>query len=179
MIPATTRQVLAGSALFLTCEIVMLFARLLPLSAGHSGWPGPDLGLCLALAWVLRRPDQVAAPVIALFFLFEDLLLLRPLGLWALLVLLGTEAARSREHRWRDQPFMVEWLRVSVLIGAMMLGNRVIQGLFLLPVPPLGQEILRYIATLAFYPLVVFAARLLVGLRRISPVEAEMMRYSR
>lgn len=179
MIEGPARQAVIGTGLFLLCELLILFLRVLPLSAGFTGWPGPDLGLCLLFAWMLRRPDQLLAPAIVVLFLLEDVMLLRPLGLWAAIVLLGSEAARAREARWRDQPFMVEWLRVSILIGVMMLGYRVVMFLFLLPVPVLGQVILQYLATVALYPVVVFAARWLIGLRRISPVEAEMMRYSR
>ncbi|WP_207099999.1 rod shape-determining protein MreD [Paracoccus shandongensis] len=167
------RQLLIGTALFCTAMAVLLFLRLLPLSAGTARLPGPDLGLCLALAWVLRRPDQLAAPVIALVFAVQDILLFHPLGLWPAMVVLGTEAARLREGRWRDGPFMVEWLRIAILIGVMMLAYRFMQVLFMMPVPALGQVILHYIATTAAYPPVVLAARALVGLRRITPVEAE------
>lgn len=179
MIEGPGRQAMIGGALFVLSMGLLTFLRLLPLSTGLTGWPGPDLGLCLTFAWVLRRPDRLAVPVIALVFLAEDVLLLRPLGLWTVLALLATEAARLREARWRDQPFMVEWLRVAILIGAMMLGCRVVMLIFLLPVPALGQVILQYMATLAAYPLVVFAARWLIGLRRVSPAEAEIMRHSR
>lgn len=176
MIDGSGRQALAGSLLFVLCIAALLFLRMLPLSSGLTGWPGPDVALCLVLAWVLRRPDQLPALLIVLIFLLEDVLLYRPLGLWPAFVLLGSEAARLREHRWRDQPFMVEWLRVAILIGAMMLGYRIVQVLFLLPVPALGQVILQYLATVIAYPAVVLGARWLVGLRRISPVEAERMR---
>ena len=173
------RQMLIGTVLFCAAMAVLLFLRLLPLSAGATRWPGADLELCLVLAWVLRRPDQLAAPVIALLFVLQGIILFQPIGLWAAIVLAGSEAARLREARWRDQPFMLEWLRVGILIGMMMLGYRVVQILFLLPVPSLGQVLLQYIATLAAYPVVVFAARWLIGLRRISPAEAELLRYDR
>lgn len=179
MIDRAAREVLGGSLLFSFCFFILLFIRLLPLNAGFTGWPGPDLALCLVLAWVLRRPDRLPALVIAVLFLFEDVMLMRPLGLWTAVVLAGTEAARLREGSWREQSFMVEWLRVSILIGLMMLGYRIAQVLFLLPVPALGQVILQFIATVAAYPLVVLAARWLVGLRRISPADADMMRWVR
>lgn len=179
MVEVATRQMLTGAALFAACFLAILMMRMLPLSAGFAGWPGPDLGLCLALAWVLRRPDQLPALLIVALFLFEDLMLWRPIGLWAAIVLAGTEAARSREPRWRDQSFLIEWLRVSILITGMVLGYRVVQVLFLLPVPALGQVILQLLATIMAYPAVVVAARWLVGLRRISPADAEMLRYVR
>ncbi|MFC3628559.1 rod shape-determining protein MreD [Paracoccus angustae] len=173
------RPVLAGTVLFCAAMAVLLFLRLLPLSAGGVRLPGPDLGLCLTLAWVLRRPDQLAAPVIALVFVVQDIVLFHPLGLWPAIVLLGSEAARLREGRWRDGPFVVEWLRIAVLMGMMMLGYRIIQVLFMMPVPALGQVILHYIATVAAYPPVVLAARALIGLRRIAPGEAEQTRAAR
>ncbi|MDO5705023.1 MAG: rod shape-determining protein MreD [Paracoccus sp. (in: a-proteobacteria)] len=179
MIEGARGRLLLGAGLFTVCILALLFARLLPLSAGTVGWPGPDLGLCLTLAWVLRRPEQVPALLIAALFLIEDAMLYRPIGLWALIVLLGSEAARLREHRWREHPFMVEWLRVSILIGMMMLGYRIAQVLVLLPVPALGQVMLQYIATVAAYPLVVVAARWIVGLRRVNPADADRLGWSR
>ncbi|RJL06810.1 rod shape-determining protein MreD [Paracoccus siganidrum] len=179
MIEGPARHLILGAALVALCWLGLLFLRLLPVFGGLTGWPGPDLGLCLIFAWVLRRPDQVPALLIVALVLVEDVMLLRPIALWALIVLLGSEAARRREARWRDQPFMVEWLRVSMLIGAMMLGYRVVQVLFFLPVPALWQVVLQFIATVAAYPLVVFAARWLVGLRHATPAEAEMMRHMR
>ena len=177
MIDGIRRHVLLGSVLLVLCWMLLLFMRLLPVSGIASGWPGADLGLCLLFAWVLRRPDQIPALLLVLLVLCEDVLLLRPLGLWTLFVRLGTEAARQREVRWRDQPFVVEWLRVSILIGGMMLGFRVMQMLFLLPVPVLWQVTLQFIATVAAYPIVVLLARWLVGLRSVTPAEAEMMRH--
>lgn len=165
MIQLPSRDFVLGTLSFLVAVWVLLFLRLLPLPPGIMGWPGPDLGLALILAWVLRRPDQLSAPVIVLAILVEDVMLMRPLGLWAVFVLIGSEAARLREPRWRDQPFMVEWLRVGILFGLMMLGYRLAQVVFILPVAALGQVILQFLATVAAYPLVVFGARWLIGLR--------------
>lgn len=179
MVERQTRQALIGTAQFSLAMAVLLFLRLLPLSAGTTRWPGPDLELCLVLAWVLRRPDQLAAPVIVLAFLVQNVILFQPLALWPVIVLAGSEAARLREGRWRDGPFMVEWLRTAILMGMMVLGYRIMQVLFMMPVPALGQVILQFIATVAAYPAVVLAARILFGLRRITPAEAEQMRFAR
>lgn len=171
MIELPRRSFLAGTLSFLLVCWLLLFIRLLPLSPGGA-LPGPDLVLALIMAWVLRRPDQLAAPVIVAVVLLEDVLLMRPPGLWAVIVLLGSEAARVREPRWRDQGFMVEWLRVAVLMAAMTVAYRIAQVTFMLPVPALGQVMLQLLATIAAYPPVVLGARWLLGLRRGGPTEA-------
>ncbi|UFM63445.1 rod shape-determining protein MreD [Paracoccus sp. MA] len=166
MIEPARRQRLLGQALFVALFLAILFWRLLPLAPGRIGWPGPDLGLCLALVWVLRRPEQVPVLTIAVLFLIEDILLLHPIGLGAALAVIGTEAARKREQRWRELPFMVEWLRVAMLLALMMVANRFLLVIFFLPLPPFGQVILQYIATVAAYPLVAGLAGWVLGLPR-------------
>lgn len=175
MIARATRLRLLGQAAYAGAALLILFLRLLPLAPGRVPWPGPDLILCLTLAWVLRRPEQVPALVIAAVVLAEDLLLTRPIGLWAAIVVAGSEVARGREARWREQPFVVEWLRVAVLMALMMAAARLAMLLVLLPVPPLGQVLLHWLASTAAYPLVVLAGAALMGLRRAAPGETERM----
>lgn len=178
MIKPPSRQAYFGLGVLLLLEMAILLVRLLPVSVGDISWPGPDLGLCLLLAWIIRRPDQIPIPAIALFFLLEDMLLLRPFGLWAAIVVIATEAVRSREVRWRDQAFMLEWFRVALLLAFMTLSYRFAQFLFLLPLPSMALVMIQYALTVACYPLVVFAARWLTGLRRISSAELELKRHS-
>ena len=94
MIQLPSRSFVLGTLVFLASVWALLFVRLLPLSAGIMGWPGPDLALALILAWVLRRPDQLAAPVIVgLFGVVIERLLLRWIykldHLYGLLLTLG------------------------------------------------------------------------------------------
>ena len=103
--------------------------------------------------------------------------MMRPLGLWTAIVVLATEAARHREHRWRELPFMIEWLRVAVLIALIVLANRFAMALFFVQIPSLGQVILQYLATIIAYPVVVVVSRWTLGLRRVDYIEAEIMRH--
>lgn len=175
MIARPARRRLLGMALYAGVAMLVLFLRLLPLAPGRVPWPGPDLLLCLTIAWVLRRPEQVPALLIAAVALAEDLLLSRPIGLWAAMMVIGSELARAREARWRAQPFVVEWLRVALLMALMMLGARLATLVVLLPVPPLGQVLLQWLASVAAYPPVVLAGTMLLGLRRAAPGETEGM----
>lgn len=173
MIEAVRGRRLRGQLIYVTLMLVFLFWRLLPLSPGQIIWPGPDLALCLTFAWVLRRPDDVPVLIIAALFFIEDIVLLRPLGLFTALVVMATEAARVREPRWRELSFVIEWLRVALLIAMLMLANRIFLIVFVLPAPPLGQVIMQFLATVAAYPIVVALARWPLGLRRALPVDGE------
>lgn len=177
MIQASTKARLRGSGLYIMSALLLLFFKLLPMNPGTILWPGPDLALALTLAWVMRRPDQLPAIVIILVMLVGDLVLMRPIGLWAAIVLMGSEAARSREVRWRDQPFPMEWLRAATLITLLMLGYHLVMLVFLLDVPPFGMLVLQLVATVIAYPLVVLFARYILGLRRVSPAEAGRWGY--
>lgn len=173
MVDPLSRQLLYHRALYLGVALVVLFLRLLPLSSGASGWPGPDLTLAVTLAWLLRRPEYVPALLIVAVALVEDLMFQRPPGLWALIVLGGTEFLRAREASLRDLSFPLEWLTVGILLLAMVLANRMVLALLMVPQPGLGLSLLHFLATIAAYPLVVIASYLAVGLRRAAPGEVD------
>lgn len=179
MIDPAARRQWAGALLYTLAALGVILAGLLPLSPGAIMLPGPELLLPLTFAWVLRRPEQVPVLLIALVFLIDGALTLRPLGLWAALAVITTEAARRREARWREQSFLVEWLRISALMLAMILADRFVQVVMFVPAdlaprPPLGQLLLRFLATAAAYPIVVGIARGLLGLRRAAPGEIDL-----
>ena len=166
--PARQRQ-LAGQSLYVALALALIVAALLPLAPGRIGVPGPDLLTAMTLAWVVRRPAQVPPLTIGAVALLADILLFRPPGLGA------AETLRRSAQRGRAQGFVVEWLRVAALMALMVLAERTVRTLFLVPptlapLPPLGQDILRLIATIGAYPLVVAVLHPL-GLRRPSPAE--------
>jgi len=159
--------------MFLGLAAAVFFLRILPLSTEPVAWPGPDILLCLALAWVLRRPEFVPAASIVAVFLLEDLLLMRPPGLWALLALLATEFLRDRAVVLRDIPFLVEWLMVSALMAGMLLANRLMLEIAMVPQAGLGLSLAQYLSTVAAYPLVVLVSHSVFGLRKVAPGEVD------
>lgn len=165
--PVAARR-LAFRLIFLALAIATLFLRILPLSAQPVRLPGPDLMICVTIVWVLRRPDFVPASLIALVFLLEDLVLMRPPGLWAAIVLLGTEFLRSREATMRDLPFAAEWLVAAGLVIAMTVIDRLVLALFLVPQVSPALTALQALATFAAYPLVAVATHFVFGQGRRS-----------
>src|SRR6056297_679498 len=150
--------------LYVALCLALIFLHLLPLETLPRGWAGPDLLLALTFAWLLRRPDYVPPLLIAAIFLLADLLFQRPPGLWAAMVLLGSEALRAREPGLRDLTFAVEWLSVVTTLVAMMVDQA-----------PLGLSLMQVIATLLVYPLVAIVSKMVFGVRKIAPGDIDAL----
>jgi rod shape-determining protein MreD len=161
--------------LFLVVAVALLFARMLPLSAIPAEWPGPDLLLCVTIAWVLRRPDYVPALSLVLVFLLDDLFAMRPPGLWTLIVLVASEFLRSREVMTRDLPFALEWAMVGIVIASMLIANRLILALFMVPQITLAPVLMHILSTLIAYPVVVAISHALLGLKKVAPGEVDAL----
>lgn len=160
-------------ALFLAIALALLFLRLLPLAHEAGDFPGPDLLLCVIFAWIMRRPEFLPLPLIVAVILVEDLILMRPPGLWTALVVLATEFLRSRVALTRELNFVVEWMLVSGLMLAMLLAYRLILGLALVPQPPFGFSIVQVIWSIGLYPVVVVLSRLVLDLRKPATGEVD------
>lgn len=193
MIDGATREVWAHRILFVVLALAFLFFRLLPLGeiiapcgaedtgcrlmAWFSHVPGPDLLLCIIFAWTMRRPDYLPVLLIAAVVLLEDLIVLRPPGLWTGLVVLVSEIIRSRVALTRELNFGVEWLLVSAMMVVMLIVYRLAFGLVLLPQPPFGFAMVQVIWSILCYPLVVFLSRVVLDLYK--PGMGEVDAYGR
>ncbi len=152
--------------LFLGLALVLLFLRLLPMANAPGALPGPDLLLCLIMAWVVRRPDFLPMPLILIVILIEDLVLMRPPGLWTAIVILATEFLRSRVALTRELNFLVEWVLVSGMMLGMLLAYRLVLAMAFVAQPAFGFSIVQVLWSVALYPLVVGLSRLVLDLRK-------------
>ena len=164
-------------ALFLGLALLILFLRLLPLGGDAGELPGPDVLLCLILAWVMRRPDYLPLGLIVVVVLVEDLVLMRPPGLWTALAVLASEFLRSRAALTRELNFLVEWLLAAGLMVGMLLAYRLVFAISLLPQPAFGYSVVQILWSILAYPLVVGASRLVLDLRK--PATGETDDYGR
>ena len=69
----------------------------------------PDVLLCVTFVCCIRRPQYVPMLIIALVFLFQDLLLNRPPGLFASLTLIASEWLKRRSRRNEEFYFVKEY----------------------------------------------------------------------
>lgn len=194
MVDPASREIWLHRALFVAIAMVLLFWRLLPLPvammadcAEQAQWcrftvwlwrlPGPDLLLCVIFAWTMRRPDYLPALLIAAVVLLDDMILMRPPGLWTALVLIASEFVRGRVALTRELNFAVEWLLVSGLMVAMLLVYRMIFALTLMPQPGFGYAMVQVIWSIVCYPFVVFLSRFVLDLHK--PGMGEIDAYGR
>ncbi|WP_050528525.1 hypothetical protein [Pseudorhodobacter aquimaris] len=153
-------------ACFVLIAVSLLFFRLLPLGSVAGDWPGPDFMLCLMLAWVTQRPDHLPPALIALVVLAEDMILMRPPGLWAALVVLATEFLRARAALTRDLGFAAEWLLISLVMIAMLLAYRTVFAVAFITQPGFGFAFAQTVGSILMYPVVVWLLRVVIHLRK-------------
>ncbi len=115
--------------------------------------------------------------LVAAVLLLEDLLLMRPPGLWAAIIVLAAEFLRQRGALAREISFAVEWLMVAAVMAASLMAFRLVLMLTLLPQASLGQAIIQLIASILCYPVVVGVSRLAFGVRK--PATGEVDAYGR
>lgn len=163
--------------LFLAVAFLLMFLKLLPLSdeAGHL--PGPDLLMCLIFAWMVRRPEYLPVFMVACVVFLEDMLLMRPPGLWTALMILASEFIRSRVALTRELNFWVEWLLVAGLMLALVVGSRLAYAMAFLPQPALGFMLVQTAWSILAYPVVVAVSR--YGLDLHKPAMGEIDSYGR
>lgn len=163
--------------LFLGAALLLTFLRLLPLQTTAGHLPGPDVLLCLTFAWMVRRPEYLSALMIGVVILTEDMLLMRPPGLWAALVLIGAEFIRARSALTRELSFGVEWLLVAGVIFGVFFANRALLGLAFVDQPSFGFSLLQAIWSVLTYPVVVAVSR--YGLDLYKPATGQVDAFGR
>lgn len=163
--------------LFLGVAFLLVFLKLLPLSDEAGRLPGPDLLMCLIFAWMVRRPEYLPVLMVAIVVFLEDMLLMRPPGLWTALMILASEFIRSRVALTRELNFGVEWLLVAGLMLALVVGQRLAHAVVFLPQPALGYMLVQTGWSILAYPVVVAVSR--YGLDLHKPAMGELDAYGR
>ncbi|MGR3805356.1 rod shape-determining protein MreD [Marinibacterium profundimaris] len=160
---------------FVALGLVVVFFHLLPLETVPRQWAPPDVLLAFTFAWVLRRPDYVPVVLVAGVFLLVDLLLQRPPGLYAALVVLGCDFLKSRANGMSEASFLGEWATVAIVLSGVMLLYRTALGLVVLQDPPLTLTLTQLLLTIAIYPLAVVISQSAMRVRKPTPADSNAM----
>lgn len=158
---------------FLALALLILFVHLLPLDTTARRWAGPDMLIAFVFAWALRRPEYVPILSIAGVMLMADLMLQRPPGLLALLVLGGTEYLRLRLAGLKDASFAGEWFAVCIVLVGVTVLNRSILTLLAVQQASLGLSLMQMLMTIAIYPLAVLLTQSVFQVRSPAPSDTD------
>ena len=173
MIDALLLKTWAYRAGFVFLALLLTLTELLPLNTLPASWVMPDVLLCVTFVCCIRRPQYVPMLIIALVFLFQDLLLNRPPGLFAALTLIASEWLKRRSRRSEEFSFVKEYLSVTAAIAAVLLGTRWGLGVVMLPMPEAYLTLSELLSTVLFYPVVVLFTQVVLKVRRAAFGELE------
>jgi rod shape-determining protein MreD len=168
MIDPVAFELWRGRLGFAAIITTLIFIALLPMGGDAGSLPGPDLMTCFVFVWMMRRPDYLPLWLLAGAMLIADILLMRPFGLWAALVVLAGEILRARAVLMRELNFFMEWAVVSGLMLAMMVAYRFGFALTLLPQVNLGAALVQWLWSVIAYPGVVLFTGYVLALRKPS-----------
>ncbi|MEM8653954.1 MAG: rod shape-determining protein MreD [Pseudomonadota bacterium] len=154
---------------FSALTLLILFLHLLPLQTATGGLIWPDTLLLFAIAWSVRRPDFVPAPLLATLFLLADLLLQRPPGLWAAMALIACEQMKKQSRTLRDASLASELISAVLWIVGIGIAYRLVLAITLVDVPPLGPALIQIVVTALTYPLIVGITHAFMAVRKPTP----------
>ena len=125
----------------------------------------PDLLFALSIAWIVRHGRSANMPLVVGMALLADFVLMRPIGLGAVMMLLTSEVARNNARILRDQGFVLEWITFGIGLGLMMLAQNLLLALSLSETPSLGDIGQILLATIVCYPFIVALLHYIIRLR--------------
>lgn len=154
---------------------LIIFTSLLPLGPMFGGIPGPDLAMCLLFAFVLRRPDYVPLGLVLVMVFAADALLMRPLGLWTLIMLVATEFLRRSVVQTEALTPAEEFGQILPVMLACFITERLILLALLAEPPVFSSQVIHVGMTLVFYPIIVLFTHSVLGVRRLQPGEVDTL----
>lgn len=158
-------------ALYFFASMMLIFVHLVPLSLQPTGAGTPDLILCITIVVVIRKATYVPYWLVGSVFLIADIMLSRPMGLWAFITLVFVEMVRANRFMFRDMFFLVEWLIVSIGFGFMILAQQLLLTFTLAKALPFQGVMWQLGLTIATYPLIVFIVSQILRISKPSPGE--------
>lgn len=165
MTQLTDFQLWLYRGVFVLAGLVAILLPLLPSGLTADAISMPDLFLCLVIAWVIRSPDTAPFFLVFAMALLADVMLNRPIGLWAFLTLAGAEYMRATARTMREHMFLVETLIFGAALVAMSLAHLLVLNLALVTTPRIGLVASHLGVTILAYPVIVAILHWIIGIR--------------
>jgi len=144
-----------GRAVFASLGLISTLIAMLPMGLSAEANIMADLFFCIVFAWVIRRPSTAPMGMVLVIALLGDFLLMRPLGLWAFIVLMASEFARGQRVPLREQMFIIEWLIFALTFATSLFFNFLFLKISFSATPSLNLMFAFFVSTVVAYPIVV------------------------
>ena len=126
----------------------------------------PDLFLCFIFATILNIPRITNLYSILLLLLFSDVLHMKPIGLFTMLVLTSFVVIQRYSKQIEKLSFFIHYFIFFIVISCIQLLNIFIHQLFFMPKLSLLTVLNQTIFTLIFYPLFDIPYKLITAKKR-------------
>lgn len=143
-----------GALIFCVFAFCLVIFALIPVGLSADAQGTPDLLPALIFAWMVRSPESLPVSILVLVALFSDLMLSQPVGLRALLLLIGGVYVGHVGRTIIEQMFVVEWAGFALAFGVMLGIEALVLQLSFAPVPALGLMLWHWLASGLAYPLI-------------------------
>ena len=157
-----------------SCALI-LFILIVPIDAIPNRFPYPDFLLALTTALIVRRALVTPFWLIGIIFLMADIILSRPLGLWAFIVLISLEIVRNNRFAFREMSFFTEWATVTAVYLCMFLTQQALLGITFSQTYPLNGLLWEFAFTALVYPLAVFFVAGVMRIQKPLPGQSDAL----
>lgn len=152
-------RILCLKLTYLLIVMLEVLFQTLPIHTSPYQFYTPDIPLVITMVWVMRRPDVMDPILITIVFIFADMILQRPPGLWALIALCATMFLRLRAMYFKETIFFYEWLTVAIVIIFSFTAHHLILIIAFLPTHNLKLIAMQAFLTILLYPVFIWVFR--------------------
>lgn len=149
--------------LYLLISLLFILWLIAPQNPLSQALPTPEFLFCFTLAIILRRPEVLPVILIAIVFLFCDVLFNRPIGLWTAIVIIISEFAKTQYWRYKGSNFVTAWFFISFLSSVGIFLYMIVLNLLLVPQANFWQYLIWALITILIYPIMFCLSFLIVG----------------
>ena len=144
---------------YLLITMLLVLFQTMPIHTPINQFVMPDIPLIITFAWVMRRPDVMDPILITVAFLFADIILQRPPGLWTLITLCASMFLRLRTIYFKEVIFFYEWLMIAIVVIICFTAHQFLLLLTFLPTHNLVLLVKQALLTIMLYPVFIFLSR--------------------
>ena len=163
MVPA---KIWIFRTLYVLLALIAIAYPVLPLQFTPERWPAPELLFALTMAWVVRQPTGAPFLLIALVAILADAVLMRPMGLWALLLLMASETVRFSYRTIQERGLVMEYFAVGGLLLVMLILQNVILWISFSQLLEATRMLQIGLLTMLCYPVMVVFLHYIVRVRK-------------